>query len=88
MTSAAAAKAVTAVSALAAETVAWAALPLAGARAGARPVLVGAVASAVLTVAQLLANPSRPRDAGRDIGSYVRPRPPTGQRCSGHSCRC
>jgi hypothetical protein len=72
MTSTAPVKAATAVSALAAGTVAWAALPLAGARAGARPVLVVAVASAVLTVAELLANPSRPRATGRDIGIYVR----------------
>ena len=46
---------VLAVTVLAGCTVAWAAVPVAGARAGARPVLVAAVACAVLSVVKLAA---------------------------------
>jgi hypothetical protein len=54
-----------AVSALAACTVAWAALPLSGARAGARPALVIALACAVLSLADLGAALLEGRLSGR-----------------------
>ena len=44
-----------AIAVLAADAALWAALPAAGGRAGTRPLLVAAVASAVLTVGQLVA---------------------------------
>ena len=61
-----------AVAALAAAAVTWAALPMSGARAGARPVLLAAAACAVLSVAQLAAArlASRPGTARRETGAY------------------
>lgn len=70
-----AARPVLAVTALAAGTVAWAALPVDGARAGARPVLIAAAACALLTVTQLAAGlfAARLASARRDAGGYVAP---------------
>ncbi len=71
------ARPVIAVAALAAAAVAWAALPMSGARAGAKPVLIVATVCAVLSVAQLAATllASRPGAALRDAGSYQAPLP-------------
>jgi hypothetical protein len=63
---------VLAATALAAAAVTWAALPMSGGRAGARPVLLAAAACAVLSVAQLTAAllASRPGTVRRDTGIY------------------
>jgi hypothetical protein len=55
--------------ALAAGTVLWAWLPAAAAKPGARPVLVLAGISGVMTVARLLTSPSVPPDTWSDAGS-------------------
>jgi len=76
------ARTVLAVAALAAAVVTWAALPMSGARAGARPALVAAVACAVLTVVQLAAAllTSRPGTARRDSAVYQAAIPGLAQR--------
>ena len=58
MMSASAVRTAAAATALAAGTIVWSALPLTGARPGARPALVAAVAFGVLTIAQLITDPS------------------------------
>ncbi len=67
------ARAAVAVTALAAGTVLWAWLPAAAARPGARPVLIVAGFSGIMTVAQLLTNLSVSPDTWRDAGSYEGP---------------
>ena len=52
------ARSLVAVSLLAAGTLAWAALPVTGARAGAKPVLIAAIGCAVLALARLAAGRS------------------------------
>ena len=64
------ARAAVAVTALAAGTVLWAWLPAADARAGARPVLVLAALSGIMTVAQLITDPDGSRNASSDDGRY------------------
>jgi hypothetical protein len=75
-------RAVLAVAALAAAAVIWAALPISGARAGARPTLVAAVVCAVLSVVQLAAAllASRPGAARRESGLYQAAVPGLAQR--------
>src|SRR5271166_5536782 len=62
-----------AVALLAAGTVVWAALPMSGARAGAKPVLVAATCFAVLSLARLVADMAADRAHAefRPDGSYV-----------------
>ena len=71
----AAARPVPAVAALAAAAVTWAALPMSGARAGAKPVLILAAACAVLSVVRLAGAllAARPGTARRDTGVYQAP---------------
>ena len=66
------ARAMLAVAALLAAAVTWAALPMSGARAGARPALVAAVACAALSVVQLGAAllASRPGTARREAAVF------------------
>src|SRR5215472_3339199 len=62
------ARSLLAVSLLAAGMVAWAALPMAGARAGAKPVLIVAICCAVLGLARLPARGPRVRAASETGG--------------------
>jgi hypothetical protein len=64
------ARAAVAVTALATGTVLWAWLPAADARAGARPVLVLAALSGIMTVAQLITDPRGRRNTSSDAGLY------------------
>lgn len=67
------ARAAVAVAALAAGTVFWAWLPATAARPGARPALIVAALSGIMTVAQLLSNQSVPSDTWSDTDSYEGP---------------
>src|SRR5262245_10893258 len=72
MMSASAVRTAAATTALAASTITWAALPLTGARPGTKPALIVAIVFGLLTIAQLLTDPSRAASRAR---GYTAPLP-------------